>query len=155
MYTFPSLLFPQNMHPYLDPSEILWQSQRHCTCKLESKVIFLLNRHSKLKAIILKLHVHALTSRSNCDSSAANELRKHYRMPYFLPETSESSKTDWLFMGCPGYGAHLHVSTLTSIFFLVGEQYILVYLVPVFKTKEVTQYINKCSWLLSTMRLFH
>ena len=33
-------------------------------------------------------------------------------MPYFLPDTSESSKTDWLFMGCPGYGAHLHVSNL-------------------------------------------
>lgn len=33
-------------------------------------------------------------------------------MPYFLPETSESSKTDWLFMGCPGYGAHLHVNIL-------------------------------------------
>lgn len=130
MYTFPSLLFPQNMHPYLDPSKILWQSQRLCTCKLESKVIFLLNRYSKLKAIILKQH--ALTSRSNCDSSAANELRKHYRMPYFLPETSESSKTDWLFMGCPGYGAHLHVSTCTLTSIVLLEQCILVYLVPVF-----------------------
>ena len=153
MYTFPFLLFPQNMHPSLDPSKVLWQSQSHCTCKLESKVIFLLNRYIKLEAIILIKSNMLLTSRSNCDSSAANELRKHYRMPYFLPETSESSKTDWLFMGCPGYGAHLHVSTLTSIFLL--ERCILVYSVPVFKTKEVTQYINKCSWLLSTMRLFH
>lgn len=51
-----------------------------------------------------------LVQRSNCDSSAANELRKHYKIPYFLPDTSESSKTDWVFMGCPGYGAHLHVS---------------------------------------------
>lgn len=66
--------------------------------------------------IALNLLYHVLTSRSNCDSSAANELRKHYRMPYFLPETSESSKTDWLFMGCPGYGAHLHVSTLIQVF---------------------------------------
>ncbi|XP_068699551.1 uncharacterized protein [Montipora foliosa] len=49
---------------------------------------------------------------SNCDSSAANELRKHYNMPYFLPETSESSKTDWVFMGCPGYGAHLHIDAV-------------------------------------------
>lgn len=48
--------------------------------------------------------------RSNCDSEAANELRKHYKRPYFLPEVSESSKTDWIFMGCPGYGAHMHVS---------------------------------------------
>ncbi|KAJ7365077.1 hypothetical protein OS493_007723 [Desmophyllum pertusum] len=49
---------------------------------------------------------------SNCDSSAANELRKHYKMPYFLPDTSESSKTDWLFMGCPGYGANLHIDNV-------------------------------------------
>ena len=48
--------------------------------------------------------------RSNCDFSAANTLRKHYKRPYFLPELSESSKTDWIFMGSPGYGAHLHVS---------------------------------------------
>lgn len=46
---------------------------------------------------------------SNCDHSAANELRKHYTRPYFLPELSESSKTDWIFMGSPGYGAHLHI----------------------------------------------
>ncbi|KAK3726751.1 hypothetical protein QZH41_001539 [Actinostola sp. cb2023] len=52
---------------------------------------------------------------SNCDSEAANVLRKHYQTPYFLPETSESSKTDWIFMGCPGYGAHLHFSVKKSI----------------------------------------
>lgn len=47
---------------------------------------------------------------SNCDSSAANKLRQHYSRPYFLPENAESSKTDWIFMGCPGYpGAHLHI----------------------------------------------
>ncbi|EDO42000.1 predicted protein, partial [Nematostella vectensis] len=46
---------------------------------------------------------------SNCDSAAANELRKHYSRPYFLPELSESSRTDWIFMGCPGYGAHMHI----------------------------------------------
>lgn len=28
LYTFPLLLSPQNMHPYLDPSKILWQSQK-------------------------------------------------------------------------------------------------------------------------------
>ena len=48
--------------------------------------------------------------RSNCDSSAANVLRQHYQRPYFLPQTAESSRTDWIFMGSPGYGAHLHVS---------------------------------------------
>ena len=47
--------------------------------------------------------------RSNCDSSAANILRQHYKRPYFLPSVSESSKTDWIFMGSPGYGAHMHV----------------------------------------------
>ncbi|GFS05040.1 JmjC domain-containing protein 4 [Elysia marginata] len=37
-------------------------------------------------------------------------LRQHYGRPYFLPTQSESSKTDWIFMGSPGYGAHMHVS---------------------------------------------
>ncbi|KAK6981856.1 Jmjc domain-containing protein 4, partial [Biomphalaria glabrata] len=45
---------------------------------------------------------------SNCDSSAANILRHHYERPYFLPPDSESSNTDWIFMGSPGYGAHMH-----------------------------------------------
>ncbi|XP_045117261.1 uncharacterized protein LOC123507962 [Portunus trituberculatus] len=46
---------------------------------------------------------------SNCDSSAANILRNHYERPYFLPQAAESSKTDWIFMGTPGYGAHMHI----------------------------------------------
>ncbi|CAL4086453.1 unnamed protein product, partial [Meganyctiphanes norvegica] len=46
---------------------------------------------------------------SNCDSSAANLIRQHYSLPYFLPEEAETSKTDWIFMGTPGYGAHLHI----------------------------------------------
>ncbi|XP_066962042.1 bifunctional arginine demethylase and lysyl-hydroxylase JMJD6-like [Macrobrachium rosenbergii] len=46
---------------------------------------------------------------SNCDSSAANILRGHYERPYFLPQSAESSKTDWIFIGTPGYGAHLHI----------------------------------------------
>ena len=50
--------------------------------------------------------------RSNCDSAAANILRKHYNRPYFLPTVAESSKTDWIFMGVPGYGAHMHVSKI-------------------------------------------
>lgn len=49
---------------------------------------------------------------SNCDFSAANILRKHYSKPYFLPKSSESSKTDWIFMGTPGYGAHMHVDNV-------------------------------------------
>ena len=57
-------------------------------------------------------------SRSNCDSAAANELRRHYRRPYFLPETSESSRLDWIFMGTPGFGAHMHVRPDTEMTFL-------------------------------------
>src|SRR6218665_1605551 len=49
--------------------------------------------------------------RSNCDSSAANILRTYYTRPYFLPDVAESSKTDWIFMGSTGYGAHRHVSS--------------------------------------------
>ncbi|CAL1532291.1 unnamed protein product [Lymnaea stagnalis] len=49
---------------------------------------------------------------SNCDIDATNILRQHYSRPYFLPEDSESSKTDWLFMGSPGYGAHMHVDNV-------------------------------------------
>ncbi|RWS17717.1 uncharacterized protein B4U79_13990 [Dinothrombium tinctorium] len=46
---------------------------------------------------------------SNCNPQTANILRKHYEKPYFLPHSSESSRIDWIFMGSPGYGAHLHV----------------------------------------------
>ncbi|XP_070558073.1 uncharacterized protein [Ptychodera flava] len=49
---------------------------------------------------------------SNCDPSAANALREHYRRPYFIPQESESSKTDWIFMGSPGYGAHMHIDAV-------------------------------------------
>ncbi|XP_037076776.1 bifunctional arginine demethylase and lysyl-hydroxylase JMJD6-B-like [Pollicipes pollicipes] len=46
---------------------------------------------------------------SSCDSAAGNELRRHYTRPYFLPETAELSRLDWIFMGTPGFGAHLHI----------------------------------------------
>ena len=58
----------------------------------------------------LQSDICCLIYRSNCDISAANTLRTHYNRPYFLPPVAESSKTDWIFMGSPGYGAHLHVS---------------------------------------------
>jgi hypothetical protein len=35
---------------------------------------------------------------SNCDYSTAYLLRQYYSRPYFLPERSESSKLDWIFM---------------------------------------------------------
>ncbi|XP_011493821.1 PREDICTED: uncharacterized protein LOC105359040 [Ceratosolen solmsi marchali] len=46
---------------------------------------------------------------SNCDQAIGTILRKHYQRPYFLPDTAESEKTDWLFMGSPGYGAPMHI----------------------------------------------
>ncbi|EDV25502.1 expressed hypothetical protein [Trichoplax adhaerens] len=49
---------------------------------------------------------------SNCDAEAANVLRSHYNRPYFLPERSESSRIDWIFMGSPGYGAHMHIDNV-------------------------------------------
>ncbi|KAI3378276.1 hypothetical protein SNEBB_004629 [Seison nebaliae] len=46
---------------------------------------------------------------NNCHPSSAAVLRKYYQVPYFVPNNTESSTTDWIFIGCPGYGAHLHV----------------------------------------------
>lgn len=46
---------------------------------------------------------------SNCDSEAGDVLRGFYSRPYFLPPLSESSPTDWIFMGTSGLGAHMHV----------------------------------------------
>lgn len=46
---------------------------------------------------------------SNCDSKIGNVLRKHYQRPYFLPLQSESVNVDWIFMGTPGYGSHMHI----------------------------------------------
>ncbi|XP_062569285.1 uncharacterized protein LOC134231353 [Saccostrea cucullata] len=51
---------------------------------------------------------------SNCDLSAANVLRQHYSRPYFLPKQAESSKTDWIFMGSPGYGASMHIDYVNN-----------------------------------------
>ncbi|CAF1234813.1 unnamed protein product [Adineta steineri] len=49
---------------------------------------------------------------SNCDYSTAYLLRQYYSRPYFLPERSESSKLDWIFMGTPGFGAHMHIDNV-------------------------------------------
>lgn len=46
---------------------------------------------------------------SNCNAAIANVLRQHYGRPYFLPKMSENYPIDWLFIGGPGHGAHLHV----------------------------------------------
>ncbi|XP_026479362.1 uncharacterized protein LOC113385738 [Ctenocephalides felis] len=50
---------------------------------------------------------------SNCQDSAALEMRSLYSRPYFLPKTSgEPTATDWIFMGGPGKGAHLHLDNV-------------------------------------------
>lgn len=46
---------------------------------------------------------------SNCHNEVKNELRKHYERPYFLPNDSESSALDWIFMGGSGPGALIHL----------------------------------------------
>lgn len=49
---------------------------------------------------------------SNCNFEVAELLRQHYGRPYFLPETSENNAIDWIFMGGPGLGAHMHVDNV-------------------------------------------
>ena len=42
-------------------------------------------------------------------------LRRYYSRPYFLPPLSESSRTDWIFMGTSGLGAHMHVNIQITV----------------------------------------
>lgn len=49
---------------------------------------------------------------SNCQSSTAEILRKHYKKPYFLPKSSENGAVDWIFMGWGGLGAHMHIDNV-------------------------------------------
>lgn len=46
---------------------------------------------------------------SNCHQEISAKLREHYVRPYFLPNDSESSIIDWIFMGGPGKGAFMHL----------------------------------------------
>jgi hypothetical protein len=48
--------------------------------------------------------------RSNCHPGVASKLRKLFPRPSFLPEDSESSAIDWIFIGSPGLGAAMHVN---------------------------------------------
>ena len=56
-------------------------------------------------ALNIFLHI-----RSNCVPRVQKILRKHYHRPTFLPQDSESSSLDWIFMGGSGTGALMHVS---------------------------------------------
>ncbi|KAB0800940.1 hypothetical protein PPYR_05294 [Photinus pyralis] len=49
---------------------------------------------------------------SNCNDKAGNILREYYNRPYFLPDNSESIALSWIFMGGPGFGAHMHVDNV-------------------------------------------
>ncbi|WAQ96131.1 hypothetical protein MAR_028821 [Mya arenaria] len=51
---------------------------------------------------------------SNCHNEIQEVLREHYQRPYFLPEGSESSALDWIFMGGPGPGAFVHVLVIDT-----------------------------------------
>lgn len=46
---------------------------------------------------------------SNCVEKVQSKLRKHYQRPDFLPDDSESSSLDWIFMGGSGTGASMHI----------------------------------------------
>jgi len=45
---------------------------------------------------------------SNCHAETAEEFRRHYGRPYFLPEGSENNAVDWFFIGTSGLGAQAH-----------------------------------------------
>lgn len=46
---------------------------------------------------------------SNCNDNAGKVLRNYYKKPYFFSDTSENIALSWIFMGGPGFGAHMHV----------------------------------------------
>lgn len=60
---------------------------------------------------------------SNCHAETAEEFRRHYGRPYFLPEGSENNAVDWFFIGLSGLGAQMHVS---FSYYLLGTLYWLV-----------------------------
>ncbi|XP_017047188.1 bifunctional arginine demethylase and lysyl-hydroxylase psr-1 isoform X2 [Drosophila ficusphila] len=49
---------------------------------------------------------------SNCHAETAEEFRKHYGRPYFLPESSENNAVDWFFIGTSGLGAQMHIDNV-------------------------------------------
>ena len=53
---------------------------------------------------------YSFLTRSNCVPRIMKALRRHYSRPSFLPQDSESSYLDWMFMGGSGTGAMMHVS---------------------------------------------
>ncbi|XP_073942592.1 uncharacterized protein isoform X1 [Choristoneura fumiferana] len=52
---------------------------------------------------------------STCFEAETAALRGYYSRPYFLPPAAESDAVDWLFMGGPGQGAHMHVDSVRHV----------------------------------------
>ncbi|CAG5052620.1 unnamed protein product [Parnassius apollo] len=52
---------------------------------------------------------------STCYDEESRKLREYYTRPYFLPKTAESDTVDWIFMGGPGQGAHMHVDSVRHV----------------------------------------
>ncbi|CAH2071921.1 unnamed protein product, partial [Iphiclides podalirius] len=52
---------------------------------------------------------------STCFDGETRRLRQYYSRPYFLPRTAESDTIDWIFMGGPGQGAHMHVDSVRRV----------------------------------------
>jgi len=46
---------------------------------------------------------------SNCNVKVMRIIRKHYKRPEFIPDDSESSELDWIFVGGHGKGAQMHI----------------------------------------------
>ncbi|XP_065314994.1 bifunctional arginine demethylase and lysyl-hydroxylase JMJD6-like [Gordionus sp. m RMFG-2023] len=97
---------------YKEGSPVLEKSEKNCQFfpyKTEFKSLVQVFNMSKERAKLEDNSKPWYVGWSNCDPEAANILRNHYSRPYFLPSESESSRTDWIFMGSPGYGAHMHI----------------------------------------------
>ncbi|KAG6438494.1 hypothetical protein O3G_MSEX000013 [Manduca sexta] len=52
---------------------------------------------------------------STCFEEETRKLRVYYKRPYFLPTSAESQMVDWIFMGGPGQGAHMHVDSVKQM----------------------------------------
>jgi hypothetical protein len=65
---------------------------------------------------------------SNCNSYAADILRNHYSRPYFLPDESEISRIDWIFMGTPNYGANIHIGMRFYFLILINFKDLVIHM---------------------------
>ncbi|GIY12431.1 cupin_8 domain-containing protein [Caerostris darwini] len=90
-----------------DKEGVFWEVEREC------QFFPYQTEFQSLAEVLSMSHERALKpwyiGWSNCDTHIGNILRKHYKRPYFLPILSESTNIDWIFMGKPGYGAHMHI----------------------------------------------